>query len=88
MNSEQINKAIIEITGVARNYSECLNAMAEAEEILSGGEAERYMNLLSTNFDTVHGYPNRWRLTHATARQRAEAFLRVKGMWKEAEGVK
>lgn len=74
------------------DYCHDLNAMNEAEEQLSPRERGDYHFWILDNDDTnarqfVPGAcPSAcelWYLTHATARQRAEAFLRTKGMWKE-----
>ena len=59
------------------NYATDLNAMHEAEEILFGIQCENYARLL-TGVGLLF-YP----AAHATARQRAEAFLRTIGKWKE-----
>ncbi len=62
------------------NYVGDLNAMHEAENTLPcGGEHspyERYVNLLREPCGDYGA-------TSATAAQRAEAFLKVKGLWKE-----
>jgi len=61
-------------------YCECLNAMHEAEKTLGDPAIRReYAYLLGCivkggiRFDAIH----------ATARQRAEAFLRTIGKWEE-----
>jgi hypothetical protein len=51
-----------------------LNAMHEAEKTLRGGEWDTYVDLLAETWIQV---------AHATARQRAEAFLRTLGKWEE-----
>jgi hypothetical protein len=66
------------------NYCADLNAMHEAEEVLKGYEqiATYVWHLENTSGD--------WSTdehligTHATARQRAGAFLRTLGKWEEA----
>lgn len=67
-----------------------LNAMHEAEETLSGESRLLYVDsLLSLIHDVDAGYFSRIEWQHGAelllsdARQRAEAFLRVKGLWKE-----
>lgn len=61
------------------NYCGDLNAMHEAEEKVP--ITNYYENLCACNTDRVLiGYRHLW---HATARQRAEAFLRTLGKWKE-----
>lgn len=53
-----------------------LNAMWQAEETLTVEEWTEYVEHL----------PSRWEeAIHATARQRAEAFLRTLGKWEEGE---
>lgn len=57
-----------------------LNAMHEAEETLSGTD----MFVMGINIERLvsrHGQ----HYFHATARQRAEAFLRTLGLWKEVQ---
>jgi hypothetical protein len=58
------------------NYCADLNAMHEAEKTVSGEQTLTYCMMLSSY---LYG------CVHATARQRAEAFLRTIGKWKEAE---
>ena len=71
------------------DYLTDLNAMHEAEKVLTFEQQTDYMHSLATT-DTLHIPPNTlslneaWYLTHATAAQRAEAFLRTIGKW-EAE---
>lgn len=63
------------------NYPADLNAMHEAESKLQEPERTHYLNLL---YDE-HRYraDSEWAQVHATAAQRAEAWLRVKGLYKE-----
>jgi len=60
-----------------------LNAIHEAEKILlqDHGEWERYFFFL----DRVCDFPNQIFNPHATAAQRAEAFLRTIGKWQPAQ---
>ena len=62
------------------NYLNDLNAMHEAEKILTRIQRLFYQVSLMKlqKADLVAG---RWDLIHATARQRAEAFLRTIGKW-------
>jgi len=96
MTDEQINATIAEACGRKRrpdgdwypdngstagsqailNYCNDLNAMHEAEKTLRGGEWDAYVDLLADTWIQV---------AHATARQRAEAFLRTLGKWEEAQ---
>lgn len=70
-------------------YYRDLNAMHVAEEKLSSREMEDYQFWLHdlSGVSFVPGAcpttPQLWTLTHATARQRAEAFLRTLGKWKD-----
>ena len=86
MTNEQINAAIDQVIG--KNDGECgccdcrqdwcndLNAMHEAEESLT--ENDRHMmGFWLAHYTELGTY---WR---ATARQRAEAFLRTLGKWEE-----
>ena len=58
------------------NYCTDLNAMHEAEKTLRGGEWDTYVDLLADTWIQV---------AHATARQRAEAFLRTLGKWEDSK---
>jgi hypothetical protein len=96
MTEEQINRAIAEacdICHVAKvvpmyktpqgwvldcpDYCNDLNAMHEAEKTLTSAQLLDYVALL---FDATY------ESTLATARQRAEAFLRTLGKWEEVQG--
>lgn len=73
------------------NYPEDLNAMHEAEKVISEkGESLRrcYMDNLCVSangpLSEMDGsYQEIWAMCHATAAQRAEAFLRTIGKWKD-----
>jgi hypothetical protein len=54
-----------------------LNAMHDAEKMLTSAQLLDYVALL---FDSTY------EATLATARQRAEAFLRTLGKWEEVQG--
>jgi uncharacterized protein (DUF488 family) len=58
------------------NYCTDLNAMHRAEGVLTKEQTDEYIALL---FDATY------EATLATARQRAEAFLRTLGKWEEDE---
>jgi hypothetical protein len=60
------------------NYCNDLNAMNEAEKVLTPKQIEVFCEQLNPK---THGV---WWGIHATARQRAEAFLRTLGKWEEA----
>jgi hypothetical protein len=83
MTDDQINWAITEAIGAdphwkcAKDYCNDLNAMHEAEKFL------RDANLLfeyGMHITNSHHYEY---LLRATARERAEAFLRTLGKWEE-----
>ena len=56
-----------------------LNAMHQAEKVLTGDQIDAYVTTLCLE---VQPEPM---LHHATATQRAEAFLRTIGKWEEAK---
>ena len=62
------------------DYLNDLNAMHEAEKTLGGAQMIDYGNLLPQI--VADHWPN---VCMATAAQRAEAFLRTLGLWKESE---
>jgi hypothetical protein len=70
---------------VLPDYCHDLNAMADAEETLSREQRLQFAQNISEMF---HGPEWRFAEIHATARQRAEAFLRVKGLWVEDGAVR
>ena len=93
MTDEQINQAIAKACGIVGKSGEIyktsegwvvdcpqfcidLNAMHEAEMTLTSVQLLEYIALL---FDACY------EATIATARQRAEAFLRTLGKWEEAQ---
>jgi hypothetical protein len=73
-----INAAISEITGTERDYERDLNAMHEAEKVLTEREKQLYATWFM-DYDTG----DLCKTIHATAAQRAEAFLRAIGKWEE-----
>jgi hypothetical protein len=70
------------------NYSTDLNAMHEAEKVLKGYEQIAtyvwHLENRSGDWSTDWSTDEHMMATHATARQRAEAFLRTLGKWEEA----
>lgn len=65
------------------NYCNDLNAMHEAEKIMTKAQWEDFVEHLTTNFYSVS---DAWKdACHATARQRAEALLRTLGKWEEVQ---
>jgi hypothetical protein len=86
MTDEQINAAITEVIDAdphwkcAKDYCRDLNAMHEAEKVL----APRSWNNYSENWWNYNrnlACISDGRAIHATARERAEAFLRTLGKW-------
>jgi hypothetical protein len=62
------------------NYTQDLNAMHEAENILKTWQKRTYGERITSDFPD--GMRNQiWALIHASAAQRAEAFLRTIGKW-------
>jgi hypothetical protein len=60
---------------VPPDYLDDLNAMHEAEKVLKGEKWVEYVRMLAGMNETYKG------LCHATAAQRAEAFLRTLNLW-------
>ena len=81
MTDQQINAAIAAHLGITRktgipDFSGDLNEMHEAEHSLTYIQLCNYIDLLIQHSPEA---------VVATARQRAEAFLRTLGKWEEAE---
>ena len=80
MTDQQINAAITELIDAdphwkcAKDYCNDLNAMHEAEKAILSIHQKYRWQLLETECFAI------W---HATARQRAEAFLRILDKWGE-----
>ncbi len=97
MTDEQINAAIAEVCGwnnkpVVRtngkgsvwvtewpDYCNDLNAMHEAEKVLTDDQREVFYPR------NLGAWQSPFNVIYATARQRAEAFLRVMGKWEEVQ---
>lgn len=96
MTDQQINQAIAEACGICHvaktvpmyktldgwvvdcpKFATCLNAMAEAEKHLP-------IKKIVTYFKKLEKLTSYWFM--ATARERAEAFLRTLGKWEEVQG--
>jgi len=80
MSDEQINETISEIIngnneGPFLNYCNDLNAMHEAEKVLVLAQWVVYGEELAR----LNAFP----MVHATAKQRAEAFLKTIEKWEE-----
>lgn len=63
------------------DYLNDLNAMHEAEQVLPAGQWDRYAQWLRE----LTSSNRRFLIAHATAAQRAEAFLRTIGKWEDAK---
>ena len=65
------------------DYLNDLNAMHEAEKTLDFRDRRKFAEKLSAITETERGdhWDDALALCHATAKQRAEAFLRAKGLW-------
>ena len=73
LSSEEWRKAHIP------NYCKCLNAMHQAERTISDPQLwAEYQSYLSSDVMGSVGW-----ICHATATERAEAFLKTIGKWKE-----
>lgn len=75
-------------TGTKDNYPEDLNAMHSAEQTLKADQFPTYLDMLDVACggelelsDMVDGADFGFGLVHATAAQRAEAFLKTLGLW-------
>lgn len=64
------------------DYCNDLNAMHEAEKILTDEQCVFVRDYLR---ERLENYPASRYIWHATARQRAEAFLRTLGKWEEVQ---
>jgi len=97
MTNEQINMEIAKLCGVEAqpkdifgfqgfshipDYCNDLNAMHEAEKMLTDEQCVFIRVHLRERLETHAASRYTW---HATARQRAEAFLRTLGKWEEAK---
>lgn len=90
MTESQCNPAFIWREGNIPDYPSDLNAMHEAEKTLSEGQRDDYVFWITELACFRHPVPHachssaeRLRAIRATAAQRAEAFLRTLGKWKD-----
>jgi hypothetical protein len=86
MTDEQINAAIAKTLKYKQwypNFATDLNAMHDAEKVLNGLDKWRYALRLTEV--TQSQSSDDMSFFCATARQRAEAFLRTLGKWEEGE---
>jgi hypothetical protein len=82
LTNEQINRAIAAVYGWEADYCTDLNAMHEAEEVLTDVQCLFFRTHLR---ERLENHPASLYVWHATARQRAEAFLRTLGKWEEVQ---
>lgn len=81
MTNEQINRAIAEACGWQADYCNDLNAMHEAEKSLTDDQFKWYTYWVEKLMPET-----KYRCyLCATASQRAEAFVRSLGKWKEVQ---
>lgn len=73
--------------GLLPDYPNDLNAMHEAEKVLTEEQRSDYVEIIASNISEeicdLDPRKAEWMLATMTARQRAEAFLRTLGKWKE-----
>jgi len=73
------------------DYLNDLNAMHEAEKVLSAGQINTYLGHLYKYAKVATADSNPWEIivarvaVHATAAQRAEAFLRTLNLWDDTK---
>ena len=78
-------------TRLAPDFCNDLNSCHDMEKILTKSDHANYVEHLITitNINTettgVRYWTNYFLVSHATALQRCEAFLRTKGLWEEEE---
>lgn len=67
------------------DYCNDLNDMYEAEKILTHDKQMQYVRYIANPWDTDPNgnYWKMWLCASATARQRAEAFLKTLNLWKD-----
>ena len=87
MTDDQINWAITEAIGAdphwkcAKDYCNDLNAMHDAEKVLTKEQVREYQCFMYDMACEISATQGRWMPYSATARYRAEAFLRTLGKW-------
>jgi hypothetical protein len=67
------------------NYCTDLNAMHDAEKVLTKEQVREYQCYMYDMACEIHATNGRWMPYSATARYRAEAFLKALGLWKEVQ---
>ena len=74
-----IEQSLVPFVEHLPDYLADLNACNEMEQVLTSGEREEFKNIL----EVACAGTTQWDRISATAAQRAEAFLRTIGKWKE-----
>ena len=77
--AEWRNKQWGSFVNLIPSYTSDLNAMHEAEKVLTRDQVWHYEKLLEDRTGL------RWEAIHSTAAHRAEAFLRTLGLWEESK---
>lgn len=67
------------------NYCTDLNAMHEAEKVLTKEQVREYQCFMYDMACEINNTCGRWMPYSATARYRAEAFLKTLGKWEEVQ---
>lgn len=68
------------------DYLNDLNAMHQAEKVLRSGLKDEQWSAYTCNVNTAVGTRGIWKaICHATAAQRAEAFLRTLNLWDDSK---
>ncbi len=94
MTDEEINERITEVTGLwdhpyssdtrrMMDFCSDLNAMHEVEMRLTKEQVREYQTYMYDMACEIDNTCGRWMPYSATARYRAEAFLRTIGKWEE-----
>ncbi len=81
MTTDEINRAIGELYGWQADYCGDLNAMHEAEQMLTEDQFKMYTHWLEKLMPNTE-YRS---LLCAPSSRRAEAFLRAMGKWEEVQ---
>ena len=88
LNGRTIDQAKTDYISALPDYLNDLDAMHEAEEVLTGYPSKEWDNYIMDLHAVTQSTPSGKLseiacITHATAAQRAEAFLRTLGLWEE-----
>lgn len=75
---------IVDFPHSVPDYLADLNAMHEAEKVLDEKQQRAYAMMLHPIMTYAHPMNQDFQVAHATGKQRAEAFLRTIGKWRES----